>query len=229
MKRVAFLLVALSFVSLVPLVAADTQSPSSLTGFWYSSQTRNGIGDTLDFRPDGTCVETITVILNEKYRVNGDQLVFKDGAGEPDAAPEIWQIKTDGAALIKTHPKAGAVRMERIGASEANQPPVVGTWRYRHYTGAIAFERYTPEGDWFLRIPMRASICHYSLSQKVLTITYNDQTEVTTIALNGDVLTLVSQHPDRQYVYRRDPAGQWYDDEHIDYQRPAALRNPPKP
>jgi hypothetical protein len=191
------------------------QAPG-LVGLWDSATTsKGGIGATLEFRADGTFVEATTVIVNAHYRVDGDRLVVAEQpAGLATGNRESVQIKIDGRTLKATGADGSVLSKERIGVSEAGAPAIVGAWRYRHYTGATAFERYTADGRMYFRLPIRSFAGRYVLKGRELSMTQSSRpTVTTTVAFDGDTLTLSGNN--RTTPFRRDGAGPWYEREHV--------------
>jgi hypothetical protein len=197
------------------LLAPGLQTPS-LVGLWDSATTSNGgIGSTLEFRADGTFVEATTVIVNAFYRATGGRLVIaeKPFAAEAPADMSV-RIEVEGDVLRWTGPDGSTVRKERLGGAEAGKPGIVGAWRYRHDTGATAFERYTDDGRMFFRLPMKSWVGRYVVKGSQLVLTRPNQADVVmTIVQGNDDLTLSSGG--RTTTYRRDHAGPWYDREHL--------------
>jgi len=190
--------------------AAPTNA--ELVGLWESEQvSKGGIGHTLEFKADGSYIEAMTVIVDMLYRFdNGKLAVF-----EPQATPD--RIKGSGVDITFTDnghilkgPDGSSVRKERLGKVHAKEiAPIVGVWRYRHYTGGMAFERYTPEGVMQFRLPMSSSTGCYNMEKNHLNIIQNNIKTIMPFKLNGDQLALEneSKPPSR---YRRDYAGGWY-------------------
>lgn len=204
---------------LVLAVLLDSQASqvTSIVGLWDSATTSNGgIGQTLEFRADGTFVGAMTVIVDGYYRLIGDRLIVGEQPPGPDAETAIApRITFDGDVLVESGPDDGSiVRKERIGPKEAGVPGIIGAWRYRHYTKAIAFERYTKDGRMFFRLPMTSAVGHYSLNGNELVLAWPSKPEVKMVIENrGDALSL--SQDGRTTDYRRDTAGPWYEREHI--------------
>jgi hypothetical protein len=195
---------------------ASLAQAAGLVGLWDSATTsKGGIGVTLEFRADGTFVDATTVIVNAHYRVIGHRLVVGEQPVGPAAGTvESVQIKIDGRLLRATGPDGSVVSKERIGLPEPGAPAIVGAWRYRHYTGAMAFERYAADGRMYFRLPMRSFAGRYVLKGRELSLTASNRPPVTmAVALEGDTLTLSESN--RTTPYRRDAAGPWYEREHV--------------
>lgn len=114
-----------------------------------------------------------------------------------------------GDALVLTDAKGGTIRKERVGPVEDRGHPIVGIWRYKHDTGPMAYERYTPDGRLLFRLPLSSSPGCYTLSAGTLTVMPERTAAATfTPRIEGDELELRRDigPPTR---YRRVPAA-WY-------------------
>ncbi len=198
-------------VALLP----TTFQTTSIVGLWDSTTSTGSIGSTLEFRADGTFVEATTVIVDAYYRVTAGRLVIDEKPIGPQApAAMSVRIEVEGDVLRWTGPDGSIVRKERLGRPDTGLPAIVGAWRYRHETGATAFERYTDDGRMFFRLPMKSSAGRYVLKGSDLLLTRPNQADITMkVFLNGDELSLSTSG--QTSAYRRDMAGPWYDREHI--------------
>jgi len=201
---------------LAALLTSSMSQTAPLVGLWDSATTsRGGIGNTLEFRADGTFVEATTVIVNAYYRVIGGRLVIGEQPPGPEADPaKSVAIQLDGDVMRLTGPDGAVLRKDRLGQRGAGKPSIVGAWQYRHYTGKNAFERYTDKGSMLFRLPMTSSVGRYVLKGDRLVLSGPNQADVTMkVVLDGDKLTLSTNG--QTSTYRRDSAGPWYDREHI--------------
>src|SRR5262249_31801847 len=62
----------------------------------------------------------------------------------------------DGSVLTETGADGSTLTKERFGKPPAVEPTLAGVWRYRHDTGALAYERYADDGTFHFRLPMRS-------------------------------------------------------------------------
>jgi hypothetical protein len=213
---------------LVPLLLAAAMTcpaPGSgeLVGRWESHNTsKGGIGHVIDLREDGSFVESMIILVNFRYEVHGDQLLVHDtsGAGAPGAPPV--QFRVEDNTFIRSIPNEPEVRAERVDASDPNEPKIVGVWKYRHYTGAIAFERYTVGGDLSLRLPMTSSTGCYlpNIEKKEISLSPGKGREKTLRFVVGAAALRLESPGKPPTDYDRSPWGAWYDFDHIDFQPP---------
>jgi hypothetical protein len=204
---------------LLLLAATLLSSPlqtTPLVGLWDSTSiSQGGIGSTLEFRLNGTFVEATTVIVNGYYRVADGRLVIGEQPLAAGAtAGTSMAVAVEGDVMRVTAPDGSVVRKDRVGRPEAGKPAIVGAWRYRHYTGTTAFERYTDDGLMFFRLPMKSYVGRYVLKANEIVLTRPSQADVSmTVALRGHELVL--SNSGRTTTYRRDSAGPWYERERI--------------
>ena len=186
-----------------------------LAGFWESRNTsKGGIGHTLEFRKDGTFVEATTVIVDSIYHVSGDRL-FLDALSEgKTAAPEGLEFRVEGDLLIQKGLNGSTIKKERVGKAEPGSPPIVGVWRFRHDTGAIAYEKYGADGRMSLRLPLASSTGCYKVQGDHLAISKRGRKDAT-LSFDLGAGELVLRGPgERPTAYGFVTEGPWYDREH---------------
>ena len=156
---------------LVGAIGCLPPSDTSVAGFWESrKRSKGGIGNTLELRRDGVSVASTTVIVNLFYRTSKDRLFVGEDAKLTKQSPDS-RFEVQGDALVLTGPDGSTVKKERLGVRESGGDSIVGAWRYRHYTEATAYERYTEDGRLLFRLPMNAYVGCYSVSRGQLSTT----------------------------------------------------------
>ena len=198
---------------LAGLLTCPVPGSMEIVGLWESRETsKGGIGHTVEFREDGTFVEAITVIVNGFYRLDGNRLLLSETVGGTEAGS---QFRVEGNTFVHIGPDGSVSRKERLKGPSAAEGSVAGNWSYRHYTGAIAFERYTNNGQMLFRLPLKSSSGCYSVSGRGLSWSPQGRNIVAKLQVRGDTLAL--ENPARSTtVYVREPSGPWYDREHLD-------------
>lgn len=184
-------------------------SDASFVGFWESESTSlGGIGQTIELKASGELISAMTIMVDGIYRT-ADGKLFIAGSGAP--------FKVTKDVLVQTDDMGDEIRKERVGGQAAGKDPLVGVWRYRHYAGTIAFERYTEDGRFLFRLPMTSQQGCYRATSDALSLDIAGRTNTAQYTVAGRTLTLRS--PDgKSYAYRR--AEPWYPREQIDYQPP---------
>jgi hypothetical protein len=196
--------------------ACPPPASAEWAGLWESKdRSKGGIGHTIELRPDGSYVEATTVLVDGFYRVAGDKLMISEKPIVDAAATgDSTLFKVEGDTLTQQLPGAPAVHKQRIGKAEPGQDPIVGAWRYQHPTGPTAFERYTPDGQMSLRIPMTSSTGCYKMAAGKVSLTPKQGPGMDgTFEVKGEDLVLT--FGDRSSAYRKEPAGPWYERETI--------------
>ena len=200
-------MVVVAFVASVLGCVASTDT--AVVGFWESESTsRGGIGQTIELKASGELLSSMTIMVDEVYRT-ADGKIFIAGSGAP------FTVTKD--ALVQTDDKGDEIRKERVGGQAAGKDPLVGAWRYRHYTGTVAFERYTEDGRLLFRLPMTSEHGCYRAASDALSLDIAGRTSTAQYTVAGTTLTLRSADG-KTYAYRR--AEPWYPRERIDYQPP---------
>src|SRR4051812_13001858 len=147
-----------------PALSCPEPAALELAGFWESRNTsKGGIGHTLELRKDGTFVEATTVIVDSTYHVSGDRLLLDAMSEDQTIARDGVEFRVEGDLLIAKAPDGPEVRKQRVGKAEPGSPPIVGIWRFRHDTGAIAYEKYGADGRVSLRLPLASSTGCYKV------------------------------------------------------------------
>lgn len=205
---------------LAAIVGCVTPPNNDLVGLWESTQTsKGGIGHTLEFKADGSFLKAVTVLVELSYRVENGKLFVAEAPAAAKQAQDGIKIELEGDALVVTGPDGSVERRNRI-AKDGAVKSIVGAWSYRHYTGAIAYERYHPDGRLSFRLPMTSSSGCYQAKAGALTLVLTDnRNSPLGYTLQGDLLDLRSKQ-DKATRYRRSPAGPWYPRDNIDYQPP---------
>ena len=198
-------MVVVAFVASV--LGCVAPSDTAVVGFWESESTsRGGIGQTIELKASGELLSSMTIMVDEVYRT-ADGKIFIAGRGAP------FTVTKD--ALVQTDDGGGEIRKERVGGQAAGKDPLVGAWRYRHYTGTVAFERYTEDGRLLFRLPMTSQQGCYRATSDSLSLDIAGRTSAAQYTVAGTTLTLRSTDG-KTHTYRR--AEPWYPRERIDYQ-----------
>ena len=210
MNLVAYAL--LSALSCHPVGGQD------LVGLWESvASSRGGIGNNIEFRKDGSYVAAVTVLVDLNYEVKEGKLFTGKNNGEPVSFVEGEAITIGDTALVVKGENGGKEVRDRVtpGAGTA----IVGVYKYRHYTGGIAFERFTPDGILNFRLPMSSISGCYSIDDNEISVAAQGQeTEIVHYTLRAGNLLLGAE--DKMSTFNRVKEGAWYESEVIDYKTP---------
>jgi hypothetical protein len=104
---------------------------SQLIGQWVAlNRSEGGIGSIWEFKPDGTFTMSPGVVVDMRYRLEGDTLTLPPATTLPDAKPQIIKIRFEGDHLYQKYSDA-PVEMPfiRIQAGRPGDAPIVGRWK----------------------------------------------------------------------------------------------------
>jgi hypothetical protein len=195
--------------ALLVAAAATCAAPGAndLVGLWESRDTsKGGIGAAVEFRADGVAITSYTVIVNMVYRVSGDRL---DVAMSEDELKGDWMtFKVDADTFTPTCCTDSPVVKKRFGGDRTDSRSIVGAWTYPHYTGAVAYERYTPDGRMQFRLTLSADTDCYAVSNGRVTFTTPKPT-THSYAVKGDELAM-ERGKGGTAAYVRVKPGPWY-------------------
>src|ERR1041385_1518448 len=105
---------------LVPLLIAAASCPPArsavLVGRWESQRiSKGGVGHVMDFRNDGSFVQSTAVTVNLRYSVSGDQLTVSESPdGQPSPKTAV-RFHVDGSFLTPEASPRSATQTERLG------------------------------------------------------------------------------------------------------------------
>ncbi len=194
---------------LVGLAACAAPADRSLVGLWESaSLSAGGVGHTLEFKPDGSFVSAFAVMVQLAYRLDQGTLFTAGDAAALASEKEGARLVIQGDTLTLTDPKDATLRKERVGPVEDPSRPIVGVWRYKHDSGAVAYERYTRDGQLSFRLPISSNRGCYAASGGTVTVEAERTRPASfTARVEGDSLDLRREGKDTRY--RRAPSA-WY-------------------
>jgi hypothetical protein len=182
--------------------AADPLPP--LIGRWESMvRSTGGLGQVIEFKPDGAMTQWTAVLVELTYQVHGPLLLTLyrhpgSGATETQAAG----IRFDGDVMIQKDPQTGGeTRLTRKRPGGPQDAPIVGVWSTPHETGQTAFLFYTADGRVVFRLPIRADRGRWSASGDQLTLALGPSASTTVrYTVQGDRLAL-TDNLGKQVVY----------------------------
>jgi hypothetical protein len=185
--------------------AADPAPP--LVGRWESVvRSTGGLGQVIEFKPDGTMTQWTAVLVELTYQVHGPLLLtFYRHPGSGATETQAAGIRFDGDVMIQRDPQAGGeTRLTRRRAGGPQDAPIVGVWSTPHETGQTAFLLYTSDGRVVFRLPIRSDRGgRWSAADDQLTLTAGSSSSSTVrYAVQGDRLVLIDSLG-KQIAYAR--------------------------
>jgi len=205
-------------IVLASTLACSSTANTELVGLWESASTsRGGIGNNIEFRADGSFVSAITVLVDLRYEVKDGKLYTGKNRGEPVSYEEGDRINIKPDALVSIGPNGEQLVRKRLRPDRGNS--IVGQYKYRHYTGGMAYEQYGSDGIMRIRIPMTSSRGCYRLDRGTVSIrALQGEPRSLKYKLQADRLALEDQGRPMNYNHVKE--GPWYDSEKIDYVEP---------
>jgi hypothetical protein len=182
---------------------------SSVVGQWESvERSRGGIGNIVEFRPDGTVSQLSAAMGDAIYRVEGSWLVTSWKDPESGKSSEtVSEISFEGDALIEKAGEgenASETRMSRVGQGPKGRPPIVGKWCYEYLPGVNALREFTEDGRMFWRLPLRPSRGRYISAGDTLSIEMEgSEGKAFTYKVEGELLTLTSKDGGGEQHFRK--------------------------
>jgi len=208
----------LSTLALASTLVCQPLENTGLVGFWESSLISKGsIGNNIEFKSDGSYISAVTVLVDILYKVKNGKIYNAKNPGEAvsfESGASI-RIEDDALVLIDQEGKEGV----RNRITERKGDSVLGKYKYRHYTGGIAYEQYTDDGVLKFRLPMRSTRgCYIIDGNNVNIILSNKESKALKYKLNSK--NLILKDKGRESAYKLVKEGAWYESDKIDYKRP---------
>jgi hypothetical protein len=175
----------MSWILALCLAVAPEQAPTPVTadallGQWESVvRTDEGVGNVLEFFPDGRVSQISTSMGEADYRVVDDRLVttWKDPAtGRISEVETRIEFEGNQKFLEKGGDEAsgGDNWSDRIGDAPPKGSPLSGQWCSLFLESLPAYREFK-DGRMYNRLPVVVLRGHYAASGDVLTVTMQDQ------------------------------------------------------
>ncbi len=158
----------------------------------------------------------MVVLVDLLYDVKDGKLYIGPNKGEPINYEQGTTIKINEKTLSVISESGEVETKDRLTNYFSS---IVGQYKYRHYTGAIAYEQYSADGLLKLRIPMSANGGCYYIEKNNLSMT-NQKDTTTTTNFKVSANTLMLTDNEKTYSYNFVNEGVWYQSDEIDYKKP---------
>ncbi len=155
---------------------APTPTPApgaALVGQWESAErTKEGVGNILEFYPDGRVTQISASMADASYEVNGDRLrtFWKDP--ETGRVSEVeTEISFEGNTrfLEKGDEASGESWSERVGAPPRSGSPLIGQWCSLFLETLTTYREFTRD-RMYNRLPVVVLRGHYSVTGESLRV-----------------------------------------------------------
>lgn len=186
------------------LALADDRA---LLGRWESvNRSRGGLGSIIDFNADGSLTTTIGAIVDFTYEVNKGRLTttyVDPQTGKIEKTTNAIRFEGDTLVEKNGNGRGNDIRMTRQTAANPSEP-LLGTWRYPHYSGSTAFVTFTKDGRRLLRVPLTVDAGTWVATSDQLTMQIAAREPITTTYhIDGDVLTINDHGKESKYKRAR--------------------------
>lgn len=159
-KRVRFAL-ALALAA-VPLAARA----QGVVGRWESvDRSPGGVGEAIEFRADGTAYQISAAMGDATYEIKDDWLITSWKDRESGKISMLANhVELEGNEMLQKDEQGNLVsRLERESTAVTG-PAIAGVWCGEDGPGLTTLTEFTPAGDMFIRLPIRALSGRYWLS-----------------------------------------------------------------
>ncbi|HEY3204015.1 MAG TPA: hypothetical protein VGL03_10185 [Thermoanaerobaculia bacterium] len=152
--------------------------PGALVGQWESAvRTPGGIGNILEFRPNGTMTQISAAMGEADYKLEGEWLraFWKDPAtGKVSEVDTRLEFEGDSRFLEKGEDGSGDTWSERVGEPVRGGSPLLGQWCSLYLETLPAYRAFTPD-RMFNRLPMQVLRGRYAIAGDTLTVEISGQ------------------------------------------------------
>jgi hypothetical protein len=209
---------SLMYVALASALACQPVVDKKLLGLWESvAISSGGIGSNIELRKDGSFTTAVTVLVDLKYQVKDGKLYIAEDSNKPVSFDTGLDISYEKNALL-IHGKDGSKEI-KYRVTPLKKDSIIGIYKYRHYTGGMAFERYTSDGMLNFRLPMKStSGCFVKAKKQLKLKTPDGKMEAISYGISEGKLILGGK--DNKSMYSRVVDGAWYDSKKIDFKKP---------
>jgi hypothetical protein len=162
------------------LAGKPTPSPNApLIGQWESAvRTPEGVGNILQFYPDGRVTQISASMAEADYQLVGDRLIttWKDLATGKISSVET-QVEFEGSDRFLERSdvdNSGDSWSERIGSAPRQGSPIVGRWCFLFLETLTSYREFTKD-RMYNRLPVVTLRGTYAVSGDRLTVTMQGQ------------------------------------------------------
>ena len=137
--------------------AAPAPPPAAILGQWESAvRNKGGVGNILEFHPDGRVTQISAAMGDTTYQVTEDWLrTFYTDETTGEVRESALKVEFDGSARFVEKGEDGTEQSssERIGAAPRKGSPIVGEWCSVFMELLTQYRQFTPDGKLFIRMP----------------------------------------------------------------------------
>ena len=197
----------LTAILALALGAKPTPTPApntALLGQWESvARTPEGVGNILEFYPDGRVTQISASMAEADYRVQDDRLIttWTDPAtGKVSGVETHIEFEGSSKFLETSDDGSGDTWSDRVGDAPRSGSPLVGRWCFLFLETLTSYREFTPT-RMFNRLPVVVLRGRYSVAGDTLTVVMQDQPsgEYPYRIENGLLVIRSRNGPEKQY------------------------------
>jgi hypothetical protein len=155
MSNLLALLLAATLQSAAP---ASAPPPAALLGQWESAvRNKGGIGNILEFLPDGRVTQISAAMGDTTYEVHGEWLrTFYTDEESGQVRESELLLEFEGGDRFAEKGADGEAQgySDRIGTADRRASPIVGQWCSLFLDMLTNYRQFTPDGKLFVRMPI---------------------------------------------------------------------------
>jgi hypothetical protein len=156
-----------------PSPTATPGPGAALIGQWESAErTKEGVGNVLEFYPDGRVTQISASMADTTYEVNGDRLrtFWKDPeTGRTSEVETELTFEGNTRFLEKGDEASGESWSERVGPAPRSGSPLVGRWCSLFLETLTTYREFTPD-RMYNRLPIVTLRGHYTVTGELLRV-----------------------------------------------------------
>ena len=132
--------------------------PAAILGQWESAvRNKGGVGNILEFLPDGRITQTSAAMGDTTYEVHGEWLrTFSndEATGEVRESELILEFEGGDRFAEKGADGESQGYSDRIGSAVPGASPIVGEWCSLFLDMLTSYRQFTADGKLFVRMPI---------------------------------------------------------------------------
>jgi hypothetical protein len=137
-----------------------------VVGRWESvERSPGGVGETIEFRADGTAYQVSAAMGDATYEIKDDWLITSWKDRETGKVSVLAnRVELEGLEMLQKDEQGNLVSRLELEKPAGSGPAIAGIWCGEDGPGLTTLTEFTPSGDMFIRLPIRALSGRYWLS-----------------------------------------------------------------
>jgi hypothetical protein len=166
---------AMALFALLQNAPAPAPPPAAILGQWESAvRNKGGVGNILEFHPDGRVTQISAAMGDTTYEVQGEWLrTFYTDEATGQVRESALKVEFEGSDRFTEKGEDGAEQSssERIGSlAPKASSPLIGEWCSIFMELMTQYRQFTPDGKLFVRMPVVTLRGKYRVEGDMLTV-----------------------------------------------------------